>query len=34
MDDHDLFMAFFADPDGHVLALMQEAPRGYIPEPA
>jgi methylmalonyl-CoA/ethylmalonyl-CoA epimerase len=34
MDDHDLFMAFFADPDGHVLALMQEAPKGYIPEPA
>jgi methylmalonyl-CoA/ethylmalonyl-CoA epimerase len=31
MDDHDLFMAFFADPDGHVLALMQEAPKGYIP---
>ena len=31
MDDHDLFMAFFTDPDGHVLALMQEAPKGYIP---
>src|SRR3984957_14268695 len=30
MDDHDLFMAFFTDPDGHILALMQEAPKGYI----
>jgi catechol 2,3-dioxygenase-like lactoylglutathione lyase family enzyme len=34
MDDHDLWMAFFEDPDGHVLALMQEAPRGYRPSPA
>jgi len=24
-------MAFFADPDGHTLALMQEAPKGYAP---
>jgi methylmalonyl-CoA/ethylmalonyl-CoA epimerase len=31
MDDHDLWMAFFADPDGHTLALMQEAPKGYRP---
>jgi methylmalonyl-CoA/ethylmalonyl-CoA epimerase len=31
MDDHDLWMAFFADPDGHTLALMQEAPKGYMP---
>jgi catechol 2,3-dioxygenase-like lactoylglutathione lyase family enzyme len=31
MDDHDLWMAFFRDPDGHSLALMQEAPRGYVP---
>jgi methylmalonyl-CoA/ethylmalonyl-CoA epimerase len=31
MDDHDLWMAFFADPDGHTLAVMQEAPRGYKP---
>ena len=31
MDDHDLWMAFFADPDGHTLALMHEAPKGYIP---
>jgi methylmalonyl-CoA/ethylmalonyl-CoA epimerase len=31
MDDHDLGMAFFSDPDGHTLALMQEAPKGYAP---
>ena len=31
MEDHDLWMAFFADPDGHILALMQEAPKGYVP---
>ena len=31
MDDHDLWMAFFNDPDGHVLAVMQEAPKGYAP---
>jgi methylmalonyl-CoA/ethylmalonyl-CoA epimerase len=31
MDDHDLWMAFFTDPDGHTLALMQEAPKGHIP---
>jgi methylmalonyl-CoA/ethylmalonyl-CoA epimerase len=29
MDDHDLWMAFFNDPDGHGLAVMQEAPKGY-----
>ena len=29
MDDHDLWMAFFKDPDGHVFALMMEAPKGY-----
>ena len=23
--------AFFADPDGHTLALMQEAPKDYTP---
>jgi len=33
MDDHDLWMAFFTDPDGHTLALMQEAPKGYEPGP-
>lgn len=27
MDDHDLWK----DPDGHTLALMQEAPKGYVP---
>jgi len=32
MDDHDLWMAFFQDPDGHTLALMQEAPKGYAPK--
>jgi methylmalonyl-CoA/ethylmalonyl-CoA epimerase len=31
MDDHDLWMAFFLDPDGNSLALMQEAPKGYSP---
>ena len=31
MDNHDLWMAFFADPDGHTLALMQEAPKGWTP---
>ena len=31
MADHDLWMAFFNDPDGHQLALMQEAPKGYAP---
>jgi methylmalonyl-CoA/ethylmalonyl-CoA epimerase len=32
MDDHDLWMAFFADPDAHTLALMHEAPKGYAPQ--
>ena len=31
MDDHDLWMAFFKDPDGHTLAVMQDAPKGYAP---
>ena len=31
MEDHDLWMAFFVDPDGNTLALMQEAPKGYAP---
>ena len=31
MDDHDLWMAFFEDPDGHTLAVMHEAPKGYAP---
>ena len=34
MDDHDLWMAFFRDPDGHTLAVMQEAPKGYAPPPS
>jgi methylmalonyl-CoA/ethylmalonyl-CoA epimerase len=34
MEDHDLWMTFFRDPDGHLLALMQEAPKGYTPPPA
>jgi methylmalonyl-CoA/ethylmalonyl-CoA epimerase len=34
MDDHDLWMAFFRDPDGHLMALMQEAPKGYRPATA
>ena len=32
MDDHDLWMAFFDEPHGHTLAVMQEAPKGYTPE--
>jgi methylmalonyl-CoA/ethylmalonyl-CoA epimerase len=28
MPDHDLWMTFFRDPDGHTLALMCERPRG------
>jgi methylmalonyl-CoA/ethylmalonyl-CoA epimerase len=31
MADHDLWMTFFTDPDGHMLALMMEAPKGYQP---
>jgi methylmalonyl-CoA/ethylmalonyl-CoA epimerase len=31
MEDHDLWMAFFKDPAGNTLALMQEAPQGYQP---
>ena len=33
IDDHDLWMAFFEDPDGHTLALIQEAPKGYTLTP-
>jgi methylmalonyl-CoA/ethylmalonyl-CoA epimerase len=32
MEDHDLWMTFFNDPDGHILALMMEAPKGYAPQ--
>lgn len=28
MPTHDLWMAFFRDPDGHLLAWMAEVPRG------
>ena len=28
MPDHDLWMCFFRDPDGHTLALMCERPKG------
>jgi methylmalonyl-CoA/ethylmalonyl-CoA epimerase len=31
MPDHDLWMAFLRDPDGHLIGLMMEAPRGYQP---
>jgi len=34
MDDHDLWMAFFTDPDGHTLAIMHETPKGYAPPKA
>ncbi|MGO9423126.1 VOC family protein [Roseiarcus sp.] len=29
MDDHDLWMSLFTDPDGHQHALMHEAPKGW-----
>src|SRR2546423_38027 len=29
MPDHDLWMTFFKDPAGNILALMHEAPKGY-----
>jgi len=29
MPDHDLWMTFFKDPAGNLLALMLEAPKGY-----
>jgi hypothetical protein len=31
MPDHDLWMAFCRDPDGHLVGLMMEAPKGYAP---
>jgi methylmalonyl-CoA/ethylmalonyl-CoA epimerase len=31
MEDHDLWMTFFKDPDEHLLALMSEVPKGYRP---
>ena len=32
MHDHDLWLAFLKDSDGQILALMQEAPKGYSPQ--
>ena len=29
--DYDLWMSFFKDPDGHMLALSMQAPRGWKP---
>ena len=31
MPDHDLWMAFIRDPDGHLIGPMMEAPKGYAP---
>ena len=31
MEDHDLWMTFLKDPASNILALMQEAPKGYKP---
>ena len=33
MMDHDLWMFFFKDPSGNLLALMQECPKGFAPWP-
>ncbi len=32
MPDHDLYMCFFRDSEGNMLALMNEAPKGYVPK--
>ena len=32
MEDHDLWMVFFKDPAGNTLALMHEAPKGFVPQ--
>jgi len=34
MEDHDLWIAFFRNPDGNTLALMNEAPKGFVPASA
>jgi methylmalonyl-CoA/ethylmalonyl-CoA epimerase len=34
MPDHDLWMTFVRDPDGHLIGLMMEAPKGWTPPPA
>jgi methylmalonyl-CoA/ethylmalonyl-CoA epimerase len=31
MMDHDLWMTFIKDPDGHLIGLMMEAPKGWKP---
>ena len=31
MPDHDVWMAFIRAPDGHLIGLMMEAPKGYAP---
>ncbi len=31
MPDHDLWMTFVKDPDGHLIGLMMEAPKGWKP---
>jgi methylmalonyl-CoA/ethylmalonyl-CoA epimerase len=31
MQDHDLWMTFIRDPDGHLIGLMMESPKGYQP---
>ncbi|HEX4097336.1 MAG TPA: VOC family protein [Caulobacteraceae bacterium] len=31
MPTHDLWMTFFKDPDGHLLALEMQAPKGWSP---
>lgn len=31
MPDHDLWMTFLRDPDGHLIGLMMEAPKGWSP---
>jgi methylmalonyl-CoA/ethylmalonyl-CoA epimerase len=33
MPDHDLWMTFIRDPDGHLIGLMMEAPKGWTPPP-
>lgn len=33
MPDHDLWMVFFRDPAGNLMALMSEAPKGWTPAP-
>lgn len=31
MPTHDLWMAFFKDPDGHLIGLEMQAPKGWTP---